>query len=419
MKEKETPDTPSNNAPAHSPAKKSFLVAGIGASAGGIEALQSFFQHVAEDSGIAYVVILHLSPDYESRLKEVLQLTTKIPVIKVTKRTTIKPDHIYVISPNMHLQMEDGYIDSMPNLTEEDRRAPVDMFFRTLAQSHDSRAVAVILSGTGANGSMGLKRIKEMGGAVFVQNPREAQFNEMPRNAIATDLVDEVLPVAEIPDKILSYKRSLGTFQIPLESEKRPESLQYALREIFTQLRVRTGHDFSNYKRPTLLRRIERRINIRNLPDLAAYAAFIQQNPDETNALLKDLLISVTNFFRDKKAFEILEHEIIPIILKNKTVNEHIRVWIPGCATGEEAYSIAMLFAEQTLNVIDAPKVQIFASDIDEAAIAFAREGLYTLNDAADVSPERLRRFFSKEGDSYRVRREIREMVLFAFTVRG
>jgi two-component system CheB/CheR fusion protein len=391
-----------------------LVVVGIGASAGGVQALQEFFEHVRENAGIAYAVILHLSPNYDSKLSEILSRSTRLPVMQVTEKTLVKADHIYVIPPNQHLTMVDGHIDATPNIEVEDRRAPVDIFFRTLAETHGSRAVCVVLSGTGANGSMGLKRIKERGGAAFVQNPREAEYNEMPRNAIATEMVDDILPVVEIPQRILAYKQSMGMVRIAVEAEQRPEDQQHALREVFTQLRIRTGHDFTNYKRPTLLRRIERRINVRKLTDLVSYATYIQQNPDETTALLRDLLISVTNFFRDKKAFEVLETEVIPDIIKNKNPEEHVRVWVAGCATGEEAYSIAMLFAEQTLNVIDAPKIQIFATDIDEAAIAHAREGLYTINEAADVSPDRLRRFFNKEGDGYRIRREIREMILFA-----
>ncbi|PSR55932.1 hypothetical protein AHMF7605_21715 [Adhaeribacter arboris] len=391
-----------------------FLITGIGASAGGVQALKEFFQHVPEDSGVAYVVILHLSPDHDSQLAQVLQAVTTIPVRQVTEKVKIEPDHIFVVPPNQHLIMEDGFVVPSVNLHLEDRRAPVDIFFRTLADSYGPRAICVVLSGTGANGSMGLKRIKEMGGVAYVQNPREAEFNEMPRNAIATDLVDEVLPVADIPRKIIIYQNSVGTIEIPVEAEKRPEQQQQALREIFTQLRLRTGHDFSNYKHPTLLRRIERRINIRNLPDLPSYAAFVQQNLEEVNALLKDLLISVTNFFRDKKPFEAMEREMLPVIFKNKTAQDEVRIWVAGCATGEEAYSLAMLVAERTLSALNTPKVQIFATDIDDAALTVAREGLYTLNDAADVSPERLRNFFQKEGDNYRIKREIREMILFA-----
>ncbi len=396
------------------PGKDEFLIVGIGASAGGIQALQEFFRNVPKDSDMAYVVILHLSPDHDSQLASVLQRETKIPVTQVTKRVHIQPNHIYVVPPNQHLTMEDGFIAVSINLLMEERRAPVDIFFRTLGDEHGPRAIAIILSGTGANGSMGLKRVKERGGACFVQSPREAEFNEMPRNAIATELVDEVLLVKDIPAKIISYKTSLGKVEITVEVEKRPEDQQHALREIFTQLRLRTGHDFSNYKYPTLLRRIERRINIRNLPDLPAYAKFLQDNVDESIALLKDLLISVTNFFRDSKPFETIEQDVLPFVFKGKTSEDQVRIWVAGCATGEEAYSVAMLCMEKAMGAIDAPKVQIFATDIDESAIAHAREGLYTLNDTADVSPERIRRFFNKEGDSYRVRKEIRETILFA-----
>jgi PAS domain S-box-containing protein len=261
---------------------------------------------------------------------------------------------------------------------------------------------------------MGMKRIKELGGAAFVQDPREAEWEEMPRNSIATSLADDVLPVAQIPARIIAYKELLGKIEIPEEPDKRPEEQQQALREVFSQLRLRTGHDFSNYKRPTLLRRLERRMSVRALPDLAAYARFCQDNPDETQALLKDLLISVTNFFRDPQAFEYLGEEILPRILKGKKAQDQLRVWVVGCATGEEAFSLAILCAEKILGMVDAPKLQIFATDIDSAAIAKARTGLYTLNDAADVSPERLRRFFIREGECYRIRRELRESILFA-----
>ncbi|WP_317171791.1 CheR family methyltransferase [Spirosoma validum] len=391
-----------------------LLVVGIGASAGGVEALTQFFKQVTPDSGLAYVVILHLSPDYDSQLTQILQDVASIPVSKVDERVEVVANHVYVVPPNKHLQMDEGHLVVLPNTQIEDRRAPVDIFFRTLAESHQELAIGVILSGTGANGSMGLKRIKERGGAVFVQNPRQATFNEMPRHAIATDLVDDILPVEEIPARLLAYAQSRGTLIIPLEPSSNQEDQQAALREVFTQLRVRTGHDFTNYKRPTMLRRIERRLNVRNLPDLPAYVSFLREHPEEIQALLKDLLISVTNFFRDSPVFTTLEHQLISILTHSKTQDNTLRIWVAGCATGEEAYSLAMLFAERTLDIVDAPNVQIFATDLDETALNTARDGLYTLNDAADVSPERLRRFFTKEGESYRVRPEIREMVLFA-----
>ena len=391
-----------------------FLIVGIGASAGGINALKQFFEKVTADSGIAYVVILHLSPDYDSQLAAILQTVTSVPVTQVSKRVHIEPNHVYVVPPNRSLKMIDGFIIVSPINTVEERRAPVDIFFRTLAESKKERAVAVILSGTGANGSMGVKRVKETGGVIFVQNPKEAEYSDMPRNSLATGLVDDVLPAADIPAKILAYKSNSGKVRIPPEPHERAEADEQSLREIFTQLRVKTGHDFSNYKRATVLRRIERRINVRELDGLAAYALYIREQPTETEALLRDLLISVTNFFRDGIAFEKLEHDILPRILEGKTVKDAVRVWVAGCATGEEAYSLAMLLAEKTFAAPYAPKVQIFATDIDENAIAYAREGFYTLNDAADISPERLNRFFTKEGDGFRVRREIREMILFA-----
>nr|WP_295926746.1 CheR family methyltransferase [uncultured Dyadobacter sp.] len=390
------------------------LIVGIGASAGGVEALVEFFENVPAASGLAYVVILHLSPDYDSRLTEILRQVAMIPVSQVTENARIQADHIFVVPPNQHLQMQDGHITVSPNLRQEERRAPVDIFFRSLAESHGPRAIGVILSGTGANGSMGLKRIKENGGSIFVQNPREAAFSEMPRHAIATNLVDDIMPVAQIPAKLISYRDRRGTVSIRAEAGLRPEDQQQALREIFTHLRLRTGHDFSNYKRPTLMRRFERRINVRNLPDLPAYAAFLRENPEEAQALLKDLLISVTNFFRDDKSFLAIEKDILPLLLREQGRDGVVRIWVAGCATGEEAYSLAMLMAEMTMDVIDAPKVQIFATDLDEAAIAVAREGRYTLNDAADIPPERLRRFLVADGEDFKVRQEIREMVLFA-----
>jgi two-component system CheB/CheR fusion protein len=398
----------------HKGAGEEFLIVGIGASAGGILALKEFFAQVPADSAIAYVVILHLSPDHESRLAEVLQVTAAIPVTQVKEGVRVEPNHVYVIPPHQSLAMRDGHLTLSEMTRIEERRAPVDIFFRTLAESHHARAVCIILSGTGADGSMGMKRVKEYGGICIVQEPNEAEYSDMPRHSIATGLVDYVLPVAEIPAKIIAYKKHLGTVRIPAEPPTRPELEAQALRDIFTQLRVRTGHDFANYKRSTVLRRIERRINVHELPDLPAYARYLREQPQEAQALLKDLLISVTNFFRDSEPFAALEQNIIPKLFENKEKNDYVRVWVAGCATGEEAYSLAMLLSEFTAHMVNAPNVQLFATDIDEWAISKARGGFYTLNDAADVSPERLRMFFSKEARGYRVRREIREMVLFA-----
>ncbi|HEV7377339.1 MAG TPA: CheR family methyltransferase [Pyrinomonadaceae bacterium] len=408
-----------NNDPAGSgassqPTDHEFLVVGLGASAGGIKAFKEFFASVPHTSGMAYVVILHLSPEHESHLAEVLQSSTEMPVTQVQEAVRIKPDHVYVIPPNKSLAINDGQLSLSDIRRIEERRAPIDIFFRTLAESKTAQAVCVILSGTGSDGSMGMKRVKEMGGICIVQEPSEAEYPDMPRNSIATGLVDSVLPVAEIPRKIVAYKERLGLTRIALEQEESPETDEQALRDIFTQLRVRTGHDFSNYKRATVLRRIERRINVNELYDLRGYASFMREHQAEANALLKDLLISVTNFFRDCEAFEVLESSVIRTLFEDKEARDQVRVWVAGCATGEEAYTLAMLLTEHAETLTNAPTVQVFATDIDDQAISTAREGFYTEADVADISTERLRRFFAKERDGYRVRRELRERVLFA-----
>lgn len=413
MKNSDNLDKQSGYTPEPLPGQR-FLITGIGASAGGIQALREFFKNVPAKSGIAYAVILHLSPDHDSMLAEILQLVASIPVTQVREKVLIEPDHVYVVPPDHHLVVEGNYIIASPNTLLEDRRAPVDIFFRALAEAHREQAVCVVLSGTGANGSMGLKRVKERGGAVYVQDPWEAEFNEMPRHAIETELADEVLPVAGIPARIIAYKTNLGIHHIPVEAVNDSDTERKDLIEIFSLLRIHTGHDFSNYKRPTVLRRIERRIQVHSLPHLQAYKKFLQDHPEELNSLLKDLLISVTNFFRDRKAFTYLEEQILPGIFSSRSSVDQIRIWVAGCATGEEAYSIAILCAERLLGMPEAPKVQIFATDIDEKALNKARQGFYTLNDAADVSQERLNLFFNKEMDGYRIRREIREMILFA-----
>jgi two-component system CheB/CheR fusion protein len=389
------------------------VVVGLGASAGGVEAISRFFRGVPTDSGLAFVVVLHLSPEHESHLAEVLQLSTALPVEQVRSRVPVEPNRVYVIPPRQSLTMQDGDLVLSEVASFEERRAPVDIFFRTLAVSHGSRAVAVVLSGTGANGSMGLKRVKEMGGICFVQDPDEAEYSDMPRNSIATGMVDRVLPAAEIPLRIIAYAQTIDQLQLPRRWPQEGVPAERALREILAQLRSRTGHDFSGYKRPTILRRIARRMTLHHLTELDAYCAFLREHPDELTPLLKDLLISVTNFFRDREAFDALGRTI-PSLFAGRDGNTPVRVWIPGCATGEEAYSVAMLLVEHASASAGAGSFQIFATDIDADALAVAREGVYTANDAADVSPDRLSRFFSKEGSRYRVRPVLREQMLFA-----
>ena len=391
-----------------------FLIVALGASAGGIAAFQSFFERLAPNTGMAFVVILHLSPDHESQLAEVLQASARIPIQRVTDRVQVKPDHAYVISPRQSLAMADGHLVQVEATRIEERRAPVDIFFRTLAETQRERAVCIVLSGTGADGSMGLKRVKELGGICLVQDPDESEHTDMPRHAIATGLVDEVLPVSKMPGRIVAYREQRRVLQLRDDPRSPTDPDEKALQEIFAQLRQRTGHDFANYRRGTVLRRIERRLGMRQLSGLPSYAKFLRDYPEEAQALLKDLLISVTNFFRDPLRFAALERDVIPRLFEGKRDEQQVRVWITGCATGEEAYSIAMLLAEHGVGTPGTPGAQVFATDIDERALAIARDGFYTLNDAADVSSERLRRFFSKEGNGFRVRKELREMVLFA-----
>ncbi len=397
--------------------REKFLITGIGASAGGIKALKEFLSNVPADSGVAYVVILHLSPEFESKLSHILQSVCVIPVIQITdEKLPVQPNHVYVIPPNRSLAMIDGYLQLSARESYEERRAPIDIFFRTLADSNEGRAVAVVLSGTGSDGSMGMKRVKERGGIVLVQDPDEAEYEDMPRNSIAQGMVNFVLKAGQMPGQIIRYseQRSQTHIAVGNDEPSPEEEHEKALREIFTQLRGKTGHDFSNYKRATILRRIERRMNVREIKDLTAYAMIIQQEKDESVYLLKDLLISVTNFFRDKSAFEALERDIIPKIFAGKTSKDVIRIWVAACATGEEAYSMAMLCAERLSNMSDPPVIQIFGSDIDNHALNTAREGFYTNADVADVSPERLRKFFTRDGEGFRIRRELRETILFA-----
>ena len=387
------------------------FVVGLGASAGGIEALKAFFGVVPRDSGAAYVVILHLSPDHDSRLAEVLQLTARIPVSQVHDGVTMEPNHVYVVSPNRMLTIDRQSIVVSEVTRQEQRRAPVDLFFRSLADAQGSRAVCVVLSGTGPNGSIGLKRVKEYGGLAIAQDPDEAEYPDMPRNSIATGLVDLILPVAEMPAKIRAYHDRLRADSADAGSaQPDPE----ALHDILTVLRVRTGHDFTNYKPATIRRRMERRMHVRGLTSLSSYARTVKEHPDEAVALMKELLISVTNFFRDPAAYDALGTRVIPTIFQNKRGNEQIRVWVPACATGEEAYSLAILLTEHAPTPTGQPSLQVFATDLDERAIATAREGLYTDAEVVDISEERLHRFFTREVGGYRVRRDLREGILFA-----
>ncbi len=395
-----------------------FPVVGLGASAGGLKALQQFFEQMPAENGMAFVVIMHLSPQHESHAADILQNSTRMPVVQVNERIKVEPNRVYVIPPTKHLAMADGFIRLTDPDRELGRHIAIDLFFRTLAETHRTHSACVVLSGTGADGSVGLKRLKEAGGIAIAQDPQDAEYDSMPRNAINTGMVDFVLPVTEIPEKLIEIWRNASRIKLPAIADTplidESQAAENALRDVLGLLRSRTGHDFLHYKRATILRRIERRMQVNTVANLPAYRDYLRTHEAETKSLLKDLLIGVTNFFRDHRAFEALEREVIPTIFEGKQANEIVRVWSAGCATGEEAYSVAMLLLEQAATLPQAPKIQIFATDIDEEAIATAREGSYPAAIEADVAPMRLRKFFTKEASGYRVNKEVRECILFA-----
>lgn len=397
--------------------KKEFLVVGIGASAGGVKALQDFFATMPPNSGMAFVVILHLSPEHESNLKQIIAAQTTMPVTIVSETHKVEPDNVYVIPPNRQLEMVDGVIKSMSADSERGSRVAIDVFFRTLAEVYQRNAVCVVMSGTGTDGTLGLKAVKEANGFAIVQDPTDAEYDSMPRSAIATQLADWILPVSKMPERLINFKNSSERLHLTEgDDQKVAKEIQAdeSLREILTILRVRTGHDFSNYKTPTLVRRIARHLQIHDLPDIPSYLEFLREKPEEIQSLLKNLLINVTNFFRDKEAWDALEREIVPNLFSGKKGGDTIRVWSCGCASGEEAYSLAIAFSEYAHRLSDPPKIQVFATDVDDDAISEAREHRYPQSIEADVSPDRLKRFFVKEGKYYRVKKELREMVLFA-----
>ena len=397
-------------------------VVGLGGSAGGIAALQTFFAAMPVDSGLAFVVILHLSPHHESTLAEMFQRSTSMPVVAATDGATLEPNSVYVIPPAKFLAVEDGHLRLSDAQEPRGKRIAVDYFFRTLAETHGAQSLAVVLSGAGGDGSLGLKRIKELGGLTIAQDPDEAEHPEMPRSAIATGVVDWVLGVNEMPAKLLDYMKQRGELRLPGEEgphpaaaavELSPDAHEAALRDVLAYLHTRTGRDFSCYKRATILRRIERRLQVNGIADLPGYLVYLRTHAAEAAALLQDLLISVTNFFRDPTAFAALERSL-PEMFEGKQSSDTVRVWVAGCATGEEAYSIAILLTEHASTLVGPPQIQVFATDLDEEVIREAREGLYPETIVADVSDERLRHFFIHEQGGYRLRRAVRDLVLFA-----
>ena len=386
-----------------------LVVVGVGASAGGLKALQRFVGAIPADSGMAYVVITHLDPDRASRMAELLQDRTSIPVTQIVGSTVVQADHVYVIPPDHDLEMR-GQTIALRERSERSERVPIDLFFRTLAEAAGPDAIGVVLSGTGADGSAGVRSIREAGGITAAQSPEEAEYAGMPTSAIATGWVDVILPSEEIPAELLRLRQAPSTLHPHGPAGKDVEA---ELAPIFAALRTRTGHDFSTYKRATVLRRLDRRLLFNGASTLAEYLPLLRGNEAETDALLKDLLISVSSFFRDPDEFEAFA-ALVPALFEGKGPTDTVRVWVVGCATGEEVYSIAMVLAEHAATLDDSPKIQLFATDIDQKGYTSGRGGLYPTAAIARLTSERLERFFVKEPSGYRIAKPLRECVLFA-----
>src|SRR5688572_12527352 len=343
---------------------------GLGGSAGGIAALQEFFKAMPADSGMAFVVIMHLSPTHESTLADLLSRTTKMKVVQAVDGVKVLPNHVYVIPPGQDLTAIDGHLRLKPLEMERGKRVVVDLFFRSLADTHGPHAAAIILSGADGDGALGIKRIKERGGLTIVQDVEEAEHPSMPRAAIETGMVDWVMRAAEIPQRLVEYMKQGKALKLPPEEGPQPaqpvkpshDQAEAALREVLVFLRTRTGRDFSYYKRATILRRIARRMQVNGVDDVPGYLSYLRTHPGESGALLQDLLISVTNFFRDRDAFAVVE-KLIPQLFEGKTASDSVRVWCPACATGEEAYSMTMLLIEHARRLDSPPAIQVFACD--------------------------------------------------------
>ena len=407
----ESSDTLSNNT--STPQGNKFPIVGLGASAGGLEALEQFFENVPANCGMAFVVIQHLDPHRKGIMPELLQRVTQLRVTSVTDGLKIKPNCVYVIPPNTSMSILNGALYLFEPIETRGLRLPVDFFLRSLADDQREKAIGIILSGMGSDGSMGLKAIKENDGMVLVQDPASAKFDSMPRSAIESVVVDIVASAQKLPAKLMALIKVTPRLNDQQEMEEDTSSLE----KIIILLRIQTGNDFSQYKKNTLYRRIERRMSIHQISKIASYVRYLQENPAELDILFKELLIGVTNFFRDPAVWKELEENVIPSLIATMPHGQILRAWIPGCSTGEEAYSLAIVFKEVLEKTIPNNNLtlQIFATDLDIAAIDKARKGIFPPNIVADVTPDRLNRFFIKaDDDNYRVNAQIRKMVLFA-----
>ncbi len=394
------------------PEQRPFPVIGIGASAGGLEALEEFFQNVPEDSGMAYVIISHTDPGRSSLLPEIIRRRSRIPAAEVEEGMVVEPNTIFLPPSNRDLALEGNVF----RLKEQKRgttfRLPIDTFLKSLADSRGEYACCVILSGTGTDGTQGLRVIKEKGGVAVVQNTESAKYEGMPVSAMGTGLADFVLRPSEMPERLMECFSDGVVISKPKEEEG--EQFPATLSKIVTTISNRMGHDFSAYKKSTLIRRIQRRMTVTRVRTPQKYLSYLHHNPAEIEALFQDLLIGVTSFFRDPEAFDYLKKEVMPDLLTRRPDEEPFRVWAAGCATGEEIYSVVIMIMECLDDLGLRKDLQVFGTDLDHKAIEKAREGLYPENIVADLTPERLKRFFEKENSLYRVRKEVREPVVFA-----
>lgn len=390
-----------------------FPVVGIGASAGGLEALEQFFGNIPAKCGIAFVVIQHLDPTYVGIMPELLQRITHMKVFQVNDQLEVKPDCVYVIPPNKSMSMLNGLLHLFDPVESRGLRLPVDIFFRSLAYDRQEKSIGIILSGMGSDGSLGLKAIKEKNGLVLVQDPETAKFDGMPRSAIEAVTADIVAPANELPAKLIDLLRFVPAISKEFDKEQKNIS---NLNKIIILLRGYSGNDFSQYKKNTLFRRIERRKGIHQIDKIQDYVRFLQTNPKEIEILFKELLIGVTSFFRDAPVWEKLGEIILPAFISELPDGHVLRAWIPGCSTGEEAYSLAIVFKEAMDKSGTHKKVtlQVFATDLDREAIEKARSGVFSSNIVSDVSPERISRFFTPEAKGFRVNNSIRDLVIFA-----
>jgi two-component system, chemotaxis family, CheB/CheR fusion protein len=391
------------------------IIVAIGASAGGLEAIEVFFRHMPAHTGMAFVIVQHLDPHYPSMMPDIIQRYTEMPVNAAGNDLMVEPNHIYVIPPNAMLGLFNGALQLLGPTEQMQVRLPIDYLFRSLARDVRDRCVAIVLSGAGSDGSLGLKAVKEAGGMVMVQDPASASYDGMPRSAISTAMVDYILPPDVMPEQIINYWTLVPSNRTSPVTVKRQAKMSDSIQQILFMIRTQTGHDFSQYKQTTIRRRIERLMAVNHLETLDDYVHFLQNNTVGVEVLFRDLLIGVTNFFRDKEVFESIRTTLVPQLFLNRRPDEPLRIWVPGCSTGEEAYSIAILLREYMRILRQEYQVQIFATDIDTHALSIARIGAYSANIAMDVPEEYLQQYFLPLPDgSYQITKSVREMLVFA-----